>query len=80
MRLALSLPLACALLAGCAGFSEEEQRVIDASLSAPHAGDWARIPWEPDFETARQRALRENKPILAFLYVNQDGKKGSGEC
>jgi hypothetical protein len=68
-----------AALAGC-GLTKEEQAVVDASLALPHAQDWKLISWEPSWESARLRALREDKPILAFIYVNERGEKGAADC
>ena len=41
--------------------------------------DYKKIDWQSNMQKAVEKARAENKPILAFLYVNQLGQKG-GEC
>jgi hypothetical protein len=34
---------------------------------APRGEKWAEIPWETDLAAARQRAARENRPLLMWI-------------
>ncbi|MFT4550470.1 MAG: hypothetical protein ACI8XO_000379 [Verrucomicrobiales bacterium] len=42
---------------------ESLQRLIRPQADESH---WAKVPWETSLKTARERASRENKPILLW--------------
>lgn len=67
-------------VAGCGGLSREEQEFVDSCLNAPHAEDWKKVAWAADFEDAKARALREDKPIFVFFVVNEMAKPDAEHC
>ncbi|MCE9583666.1 MAG: hypothetical protein K8T20_14375 [Planctomycetes bacterium] len=67
-------------LAGCAGLTPAEQRVVDESLANESQLLWQQINWAPTFEEARLRAIREDKPLFVVLVVNEKGVKHAEHC
>lgn len=49
-------------------------------LEQEKAGLYRAIPWQPDFETAKAKAVEENKPLFVFLVVGHNGKKNASKC
>ena len=43
------------------------QALHQAVTPRPEAERWTEIPWQPDLAAARQKAAREQKPLLMWI-------------
>lgn len=43
-------------------------------------GEWKKIKWQKDIETALQKAREADKPVFVFFIVGHLGKKAAAEC
>jgi hypothetical protein len=78
-RKALLATLLCASAAADAAYSFDFQQFAKraAQLKCDNS---KQINWYSDFVQAQKRALREDKPILIFMAVQQNGNKSATDC
>ncbi|HLG42465.1 MAG TPA: hypothetical protein VI643_03790 [Planctomycetota bacterium] len=43
-------------------------------------GEWKKIKWQKDLETALKKAKEADKPVFVFFIVGHLGKKDAAEC
>jgi len=43
-------------------------------------GEWKKIKWQKDIETALKKAKEGDKPVFVFFIVGHLGQKDAAEC